>query len=614
MHRKRLIWQLYPPYLLITLLALVIVTWYATRSLRQLYFEQTAANLHHQAVLLHDQVAEQFRQSSPGTMQSLVRRLGEATGTRITVIDPSGRVLGDTREDPARMENHADRPEVRQAARDSLGQSTRFSHTLGQDMMYVAIPVHDGGRLIGFLRTSLALDAMHAHLRAVRRDLVLAGLILAILAAVCSYFMARRISLSLQRLRRGAERFTAGELGHQLPVPDSEEIGGLAKAMNAMSNELHDRMQALVRQREETAAVLASMVEGVLAVDAEERIITINRAAGELLSVATESALGRTVQETVRNPELLELVQAALRGVQPLERDIQLFGRRELHLQAQAAELHGADGQQIGALVVLHDVTKLRRLESIRRDFVANVSHELKTPITTIKGFVETLLDGAIADPAAADRFLRIVAKQADRLEAIVKDLLSLSRLESEPERMEISASEGRLSEVVSSAVQACQSRARAREIEIAVSCPDDLMAVYNGGLLEQALVNLIDNAIKYSDPGHRVEVSGRRDGGFVEIAVRDEGCGIAPEHVPRLFERFYRVDKARSRTQGGTGLGLAIVKHIAQIHGGQVGVESTPRLGSTFTIRLPADLAPDSLQYQIRYGSPNPTPAPTQN
>ncbi|MBZ0252667.1 MAG: PAS domain-containing protein, partial [Candidatus Methylomirabilis sp.] len=333
-------------------------------------------------------------------------------------------------------------------------------------------------------------------------------------------------------------------LGGRLPVQDTEEIGGLAEALNVMAAQLGDRIGDVKRRQSEQEAVLKSMVEGVLAVDPEERLLNINEAASELLRVKPGDAIGRAIQEVVRNTDLHRFVARALLSRGPVEGEITLTDGGERHIQAHGAPLRDVHGQGIGAVVVLHDVTKIRRLESVRREFVANVSHELKTPVTSIKGYVETLLDGALEDGENARRFLDVIARQSDRLGAIIDDLLSLSRIEQDAERAEIPLEPGPLGEVVRAAVQVCAVKAREKDIRIDVRCPEDLRAPINAPLLEQAVVNLIDNAVKYSEPGSAVQVDGRAEGAEAVIEVRDRGVGIDAEHLPRIFERFYRVDK----------------------------------------------------------------------
>jgi two-component system phosphate regulon sensor histidine kinase PhoR len=343
-----------------------------------------------------------------------------------------------------------------------------------------------------------------------------------------------------------------------------------------------------MRQRNEIEAVLSSMVEGVIAVDMEERVISMNHAAQKMLGCDSAEAQGRSIQEVVRNTVLQDFVKNTLSSQKAVEKDIALSSDGDRFLNGHGTLLCDAEGRQIGAVIVLNDVTRLMRLEKIRREFVANISHEIKTPITAIKGFVETLRDGALENQEDAERFLEIIGKHVDRLEAIIEDLLSLSRIEQVAEREEILLDEGRLKDVLETAIQVCEASAMAKKIEIELSCAEDAVARFDLPILEQAIVNLIDNAIKYSSEGKTVWVEAIQTGNETLISVRDQGCGIEKQHLSRLFERFYRVDKARSRQLGGTGLGLAIVKHIAQAHGGHVTVESIPGRGSTFSIHLP--------------------------
>jgi two-component system phosphate regulon sensor histidine kinase PhoR len=332
----------------------------------------------------------------------------------------------------------------------------------------------------------------------------------------------------------------------------------------------------------------------VLAIDRSERIMAVNDAAARLLGIDVQGAVGRTIQEIARNVPLQKFVAESLGADSVVERDIELHGEEPRFLQAHGAPVRDAAGRRIGAVVVLNDVTRLRRLETVRRDFVANVSHELKTPVTSIKGFLETLLAGAIDEPDNARRFVEIAARQADRLGAIIEDLLVLSRIDQDPAESGFEKNPTVLAAVIDGAIDVCRLKADSKQIRLDGLCDPALSARISGALVEQALVNLIDNAIKYSDAGDVVEIRGAVEDGSVVIRVRDHGPGVDAEHLPRLFERFYRVDKARSRALGGTGLGLAIVKHIAQSQGGSVEVESWPGRGCVFTLRFPsAEAAP---------------------
>jgi two-component system phosphate regulon sensor histidine kinase PhoR len=589
MRRQKLLWHLFPFFLLVTLVTLVAVSWYSARSWRLFFLEQTSKDLAARAHLVEARIGGKAAlENGPGVDQ-LCKELGKITATRLTVILPAGKVLGDTEEDPARMDNHGDRPEILEALQGRVGVSTRFSFTLRHNQMYVAVPLKDQGRIIGVVRASLAMTAIDQALGVFYFQIVLGGLAIALLVAVLSFFISRRLSDPLENLKRGALRFAQGDLSRKLPIPQTDELASLAEVLNDMAAKLEDRINALIRQGQMQEAVLSSMIEGVLAIDAEQRLIALNRAGARLLRVDPRAILNQNIQEVVTDSGLRWFINRALAAQDPIEEEVAVSEGQRV-LQAHGTSLREAAGTNIGVLIVLHDVTHLRQLEHLRRDFVANVSHELKTPITSIKGFVETLLAGALKEPENAANFLRIIAKQADRLNEIINDLLSLSRLEQDAERGLIFLTAQKVKGVLETAIQVCAPKAKAREISVHLDCPDDLRARINAPLLEQALVNLVDNAIKYSETQRQVRVEAARSGPAVIIRVRDQGSGIKAEHLPRLFERFYRVDSGRSRASGGTGLGLAIVKHIAQAHGGKVTVDSTPGQGSTFSLHLLPD------------------------
>jgi two-component system phosphate regulon sensor histidine kinase PhoR len=588
MARKRLIWQIYPPFLLIILIALLSVTWVFSNSLNKFHARETRTSLEARVRLVIPQVQGSLHKSQAQYLEALAKTLGEQTHTRFTLLMKSGFVIADSEEDPRRMNNHADRPEIIDALKGQLGVATRFSHTLQQNMMYVALPVVEQEQIIGCVRAALPIKTLALTLESALYPVINSGLAIALIAALISLWLSRRISRPLEEMKRGAERFARGELTGRLPGYKGEEMGGLAEAMNQMAAQLDDRIRTVVRQRNEQEAVLASMIEGVLAIDNQERILRINQSAANLLNINVADAIGRRIQEIIRKPDLQRFISQALHSQQRIEADITLaISGEELFLQGHGAPLRDASGKDIGALVVLNDMTRLQKLENIRRDFVANVSHELKTPITAIKGSVETLMDGAVDDKENAERFLGIISRQSDRLNAIIEDLLALSRIEQGVEQEGIALRRTLLREVFLDTLQACQVKAQTKQIKLEMECPDELEANINAPLLEQALVNLIDNAIKYSAEKGRIRFTATGEPSSIMIQVQDWGSGIPQEHLPRLFERFYRVDKARSRKLGGTGLGLAIVKHIIQAHNGQISVSSAPGKGSTFTIQL---------------------------
>jgi len=587
MRRKRLLWQIFPAYLLVILISLAAVIFYSSRTLKKFHLEKTAKDLEARGMLLEGRFRGLLSSAQTDGVDSLCKELGGRTGMRVTVILPDGGVIGDSDEDPSRMDNHADRPEIMEAMAGRKGSSIHFSHTLQEDMMYVAIPLREKKRVAGVLRTAVSLEFIDRALWSLYLEVAGSGLVVALLASLVSLVISRRISRPLEEMKRGAERFAEGNLEHQLAVSDSLELGGLAVALNEMAAQLDDRIRTVLGQRNEFEAVLSSMVEGVLAVDTKERLISMNIAAGRWFQTDPVEAVGKSLPAVIRNTGLLRFAEKTLLSDEPVEGDLLLFGEEERSLQAHGATLKDAQGHRIGAVIVLNDITKIRRLEKVRRDFVANVSHELKTPITGIKGAVETLQEGAASAPEDSSRFLAMIARQAGRLNAIIEDLLLLARVEQEGERAQIELSSVSVNPVLDAAVQSCSHLSREKGVPIEVECEDDLRARIDPPLLEQAVVNLIDNAVKYSEPGGVVEVRGIHLDGKVGIRVEDHGIGIEKEHLERVFERFYRVDKARSRKLGGTGLGLAIVKHIVRAHGGTVESKSTPGTGSVFTILL---------------------------
>jgi len=591
MAHNRLIWQLYPRQLLITLAALLAFTWFGTYSIRSFQLQQTASGLQARAHLAESNVRRLLASGDTANLLAFCRVAGKKSATRLTVIAPDGTVLADSDEDPDRMENHSDRPEIISAFAGKIEPSLRFSHTLQANLMYVAIPLADNGKNIGVLRTSVPLTAIEKTLHDIYRQIIWGCLLVALAVALIAWVIARRISKPLEEMKFGAERIANGEFSFKMKEEGSEEVAALARAMNEMAVQLDTRIKTIIHQHNQLQAIFASMVEGVITVNNEEEILDINQAGSQLLDVDPEKIKGRSTQVAIRNTQIQSFVKKALSCAEPVEGEITLVGddASERQFYAYGTRLLDGTGRSSGALLVINEITKLRKLENIRRDFVANVSHELKTPITSIEGFAETLLDGALADPEDARRFVLIIAKQARRLHAIVEDLLTLSRIEQEAKREEIVLSLLPLTETLRAATQTCRCRAQEKMISINLRYPESLTARINPTLLEQALVNLVDNAVKYSAEGGTITVESEKTETEVLIRVKDTGVGIAQQDLSRIFERFYRVDKARSSKLGGTGLGLSIVKHIVQAHQGKIMVESVPGQGSTFTIHLPA-------------------------
>ncbi|MCD4787071.1 MAG: PAS domain-containing protein [Desulfobacterales bacterium] len=586
--KKRLLWQLYPSYLLITLISLLAVSLFASSAFRQFFLERTAADLKSMAHLLEKQIEYFISPLDEMSVDSICKGVGEQSFIRITVILPSGKVVGDSEEAPESMDNHADRFEIAEALRGNFGTSNRYSSTLRQDMMYVAIPLEKNNEVIAALRTSIPVTSIYDELRSIQIQIGFGGLLIALFAAGVSLFISKRISRPIEEMKKGAEQFARGDLAYRMPAPDTEEMRGLAEALNQMAAQLNDRIKTAIKQRNELEAVLSSMEEGVIAVDPDEIIISINQSAASMFKSRSSDLEQRSIQEVIRNSELQKIIKKAISSGEHSEGDVVLYQDKEIILNVQTTSLLDEGEDFIGILVVLNDVTRLRHLENMRKEFVSNVSHEIKTPLTAIKGFVETLSQGAMENPDEAKRFLNIIEKHVNRLVSIIEDLMHLSVIEQRDKSEGIKLEKGHIRSVIKTAIQVCQAKAESKKIKVNLICHEDISTKIDTQLLEQAAVNLLDNAIKYSEEGGLVQIEVITTDTEVCISFKDHGIGIPKEHLPRLFERFYRVDKARSRKLGGTGLGLAIVKHIIQTHGGYVTVESNPGEGSNFVIHLP--------------------------
>ena len=537
--------------------------------------------------MFSEQVAPLIQASDTEAVSELCNRMHFLSETRFTVVMPDGTVVGDTHQAPEQMENHGRRIEILQALGGKTGMDQHNSRTLGKEMMYVAVPLKDANhQVLCAVRAALHMSAVRDEVNTMNVRIVMAALLTGLLAMFICVFVVRHISNPLHQMSKAARKFAEGDFKHRIPAQSTNELDQLSVALNAMSEQLSTTLSTLSQQRNEQDAVLSSMNEGVLAIDKKERIIHMNRVATEILEPLQQDTKGTMMAQTVRYANLQEFIRSALGSQKPFSRDLTLRGSSERQILASGTALNNAEGKSIGALIILHDVTQLRHLETVRSDFVANVSHELKTPITSIKGFVETLLAEDWEHDAETRRFLDIISQQAGRLNAIIDDLLTLSRLEQKDGH--VMTEESSLADVIECSIYLCQLQAKEKNIKVETICPPDLKLNINAPLLEQALVNLIINAIKYSDPDKKVLILTEKQNKQVALYIKDEGFGIEPKHIDRLFERFYRVDTARSRKLGGTGLGLSIVKHIIQAHKGSIRVESRVGEGSTFIINLP--------------------------
>jgi len=513
---------------------------------------------------------------------ALTATLAKALRARVTVIAPDGVVAADSEVPPeelSKLENHGARPEVRQAATLGMGDSLRYSATLHTNMLYVAAPFHGGT-----VRLALPLSDIDQAKSRLQKSLGATLAIAVLVSLLLSYVLSNVTSKNLRQLAAVASRIGRGEAGIKAPVETGDELGELAQVMNEMSARIEGQMQRISSEKNRLDAILSGMGEGVMVTD-QQGVVTLVNPAFCALFGSEDKVLGRQLLEITRHPDLYAACREVLAEKSERHREIALPG-------GQALLVHWVpllEKEQLrGVVAVFHDVTALKRVEKIRRDFVANVSHELRTPVAVIKGYAETLLSGALDDDGERrQRFLTIVQSHADRLSTLIADLLTLSELESgevslQPETVT-------LEEAVRQALLLMEPKGEEKGIVLA-SCvaPGAARVRADRGRLDQVLFNLLDNAVKYSGEGGTVTVQAEAEGEMVKVSVHDSGLGIPSKDLPRLFERFYRVDEARGRDQGGTGLGLSIVKHIVQAHGGSVSVQSTPGVGSVFSFTLP--------------------------
>jgi two-component system phosphate regulon sensor histidine kinase PhoR len=519
---------------------------------------------------------------APQSIDPIADRLGSSFQDRVTIIAADGSVLGDSQLSVAELrstDDHSTRPEVLDAQEDRCGLSQRYSTTVDTDMLYCAITFTANERQ-GYIRVATPLAEVDSAVARLRLILVFAGLISLGLALGAGFLASRAMYGRVRELMETARAMAEGHKDLRLPIASTDEFGGLAGSINRVSEELERTLKQLAAERDLFETVIQSMDEAVLAVDAERRIIAVNRSARELLEIDID-VRGRLLLEAVRISQLADALDHALRG-ETRSIDIELESGGSLrHVMVRATP----QGESGGAVLVMHDVTEIRRLETVRRDFVANVSHELRTPVSIIQANTETLLSGALDEPEQARRFLDAVRRNAERLGQLIADLLDISRIEAGKYRIEMRplSMDSVARSVNKSVAEACRKRGVVFEVDV----PPELRVRADPGALEQVLVNLIENAVKYGPEGGCVELVAREQGAMVRIEVRDEGPGIAPDHRRRVFERFYRVDPGRSRNMGGTGLGLAIVKHLTEAMGGDVGVDPREPKGSVFWVRL---------------------------
>ena len=574
--KKSLFFKFFFSFCLIILSLSTLVFVFSFRTIKHHYINTLSLDLKNLACTLKLKVLPLVEEKDFKRLDSLVKEIGRDIKTRITIIAPSGEVLADSEKNPEFMENHNDRPEVKQAKIKGSGKSLRFSTTVKEEMLYVAIPVKSKEKFLGVLRVSLFLKDINKLLNNLKNRIFGIVIFMTFLSLLGAFFFSKNLSYPLKELVSASKKLADGDFSARVSFKRKGEIGELAESFNRMSEELKRLFDNLTLKQEELNSIITSLEEGLLVLDKKGRIILFNESFKKIVQINPE---GKFWWEVLRNPTIAQLIEKA--------KEEKRISSQELELNEKVflcSFVFVPSKEEL--IIVLHNITEFRKLEKIKKDFVVNVSHELRTPLTAIKGYVETLGEEV---KGSSKHYLDIIKKHTERLINIVSDLLLLSELEEKgltqiKEKMN-------LEEIAENVCKIFEQKAKEKNLKLSLICESKPVIKGDPFKLEQMFINLIDNAIKYTEKGE-VSVLLKQIGKEVIVKVKDTGIGIPEEHLDRIFERFYVVDKSRSKKLGGTGLGLSIVKHIVLLHNGKIDVESTPGKGTEFTITFPAYLS----------------------
>ncbi len=588
MLRSRILWKLFSGYVVLILLSISIVGILISKQVEEETLSEIERSLYLRATFLQNIALELLSNSSNIKIQDRIKNLGKKIDTRFTVININGRVLADSQKDPKAMDNHGNRPEILAAHSHGQGITTRFSDTIKNNMMYYALAVMKDDKLIGYVRTSLPLSVIDERLSRIHTLVLFAMSVSILVALLLGFFVARGFAKPLTAMTTIAENMSEGNYDQRISIDRKDEIGSLAKALNKMAKNSSERLETIILEKNKLVAILAGMVEGVVAVDKNENIIHLNEAAKRILGISNNVDMDRKIWETTHLQEFCQIFSLALNEETEIRKKYKTVKKsKDQIVDVHASPFRDGSGELVGVVAVLYDVSELERLETIRKDFVANVSHELKTPITAARGLLETVIDDNEMSIENHRIFITKAMNQILRLSNIVTDLLSLSRLETV--KMDLIRECIDLRDVVNDSIQALHPVSEEKRISIEYEEFDmSLEVLGDREALFQSVNNLIDNAIKYNSKHGKVWLRLYNEGKNAVLEVRDSGIGIETLEKHRIFERFYRIDKARSTQVGGTGLGLSIVKHTVLAHGGQLSVESFLGTGSTFKIFIP--------------------------
>lgn len=582
---KSIRWRIAVPYILLAVISLGGFTWYFTSQLRSQYQEAEKERLVHEAQLIAGLTADRFAGLAPADFQNLAVDYGRDLSARVTLIAKDGTVLGDSDDNPAEMENHTGRPEVIAALAGSNGSDIRFSETTRVDRLYMAVPIEKGGEILGVARVSIPLDRISDSLNTIQRNISAAILGILVVFILVSLGVSESTIRPILQLTRAANQAGTDRFASKSILDRKDEIGVLGRTLYQMSEKIDTDFKQLENEQEKLYAVLTSMSDGVIITNNEGEVQLLNPAAVRLFNIPEHQAIGHSLTEVLRHHQLIDLWKKSRDTGEQQSMTLEL-GAERIYLQVVVTPMGGA--MQDASLLVIQDLTRLRRLETVRQDFISNISHELRTPLAAVKSLSETLQEGALEDPPAAHRFLSMMDKEIDAMAQIVQELLELSRIESG--RAPLEKRVATVDEMMQPAVD--RMRLQATRAGLSLNCTlDEGLPSINADVdrIQQVLMNLLHNAVKFTPPGGEIDVTARRNGNFLQLEIRDTGVGIPDSDLPRIFERFYKADRARSG--GGTGLGLSVARHIVEAHGGRIWAESQVGRGSTFYFTLPINV-----------------------
>ncbi len=574
-----LMWKQFLRFFLIIVLTSAFIVYFASKEVQKNYLRNLEETLENYAQLVGRFVSSSVAANNQPQIESITKNLADEIGIRCTIIAKDGTVLGDSEEDPARMEDHSNRPEIIGALQQGYGRSIRFSDTLQKKMLYVSVPIVYNDNIIGVVRTSSFVEKIQRGIRAITKDIIVITLFITFFALVLSIITTQSYTKPVRDIAKAADRIKEGDFKTRLYMRRRDELGALAESLNEMARDLEKYFLSLKEEQEGLKTILSSMVEALVVLNKEGVIVTANQKFVDIVKDSPDNLIGKRYWEYIRESDFAELIEHVVKTKTFLTKEVTLTD----HIYLTSCSIV-KDIPETRIIIVMHEITELKRLEEVKTDFVANVAHELKTPLTAIKGFAETLEDEANVNNR---RFIKIIRTNTDRLINIVSDLLVISNLEHKKENIEVK--EFDLEKLIENSLTIEHKKLEEKSINVTFDFEDSI-SQFDGDsfLIEQMMINLLDNAITYTEKNGKILIDVSEEDGNIIIEVEDTGVGIHSEHLNRIFERFYVVDKSRSRQFGGTGLGLSIVKHIVLSHNGEIRVESTVGEGTTFIVTLP--------------------------